>query len=341
MQHTHVPVGYKIRRAVRADAEQIAALFELVYAASSHPCKDPAFVAETLKHRRTDLWYVSEHGDHITGCMGMLLHEWNRSWEIVRGVTHPADRGSGLATALAQRAVDEVWALGDGDLIAGYPRNRTMYRILSEAVQPPMVAVGHDGAINIAGGTREYHLAGVAFGRRKHFEHLTPPSDAIASSSFVLQRVFVPLGLSPRPGIYPPLLIAGDDPHHPDYGPFTFHYSPFCPSDAVEITGYTGPKQNPDDIAADLLTTLDSFGYACHARLAVLVDKREFQNVLLTAGFGITAYLPAWHLQNGIRYDCVLMTRRTTVEEPVDHGTRDIIELFNRGFSECLHSPTA
>jgi molybdopterin/thiamine biosynthesis adenylyltransferase/nitroreductase len=69
------------------------------------------------------------------------------------------------------------------------------------------------------------------------------------------------------------------------------------------------------------LTTLESFGYARHVRLAVLADKIEFQQRLRSAGFAITAYLPAWHLQNAVRYDCVLMTRRTTDEEPVDHGT--------------------
>jgi hypothetical protein len=81
--------------------------------------------------------------------------------------------------------------------------------------------------------------------------------------------------------------------------------------------------------------TLDSFAYARHVRLAVLADKLLFQRVLQSEGFAVTAYLPAWHLQNGIRYDCVLMTRRTSAEEPTDYGTRDLIEFFNTGYASC------
>jgi hypothetical protein len=40
----------------------------------------------------------------------------------------------------------------------------------------------------------------------------------------------------------------------------------------------------------------------------------------------------------GVRYDWVLMTRRTTDEEPIDYGRRDLIDAFNQGYAEC---PTA
>jgi hypothetical protein len=46
-------------------------------------------------------------------------------------------------------------------------------------------------------------------------------------------------------------------------------------------------------------------------------------------------------LQNGVRYDCVLMTRRTTDDEPIDHGTRDLIDSFNVGYAECPSSQIA
>ena len=133
-------------------------------------------------------------------------------------------------------------------------------------------------------------------------------------------------------------LFAGDYLRHPDYGPFTFEYHPFCPSDSLEITAYTGPKTDPGAIAADLLRTIESFGYVRHVRMAVLVDKTELCAALCAAGFAVTAYLPGWHLQNGVRYDCVLVTRCLTPEEPVDHGTRDLIDYFNQGYIACSPS---
>ena len=332
--------NHEIRRARAEDAGQIAALFQLVYEASSHPCKREEFVAQTLDRGRPDVWHVSECGSRITGCMGMLPHRWNRSWELVRGVTHPDFRGGGLATELAQRLVDEAWASDECDLVVSFPRSLTVCRILSDGVQPEFRIVGHDGGINIAGARREYHLVAIAFNARNRFERISPDGGSPEMAPFVRDAVLAPLGLSACPGAYPPLLIAGEYPRHPDYGPFTFSYHPFCPSDSLEITAYTGPKAHEAAIAADLLSTLESFAYVRHVRLAVLADKTGFQAILRSAGFGVTAYLPAWHLQNGVRYDCVLMTRRTTSDEPGDHGTRDVIDRFNVGYSDCIHSTT-
>jgi len=328
--------AHTLRAARPDDAGQIADLFQLVYAESSHPCKSLEFVAQTLRRRHADVWHVGAQGDRITGCMGMLPHRWNRSWEFVRAVTHPEFRGSGLATELAQCAIDDAWASDDCDLIVGFPRSRTMYRIISEMVIPGMKLTGHDGGINIAGGRREYHLVAVSFAKQKRFARVVPESSLATKVPFVKEAILDPLDLPRTSGVYPPALITGEHPHHPVYGPFTFHYHPFCPSDSLEITAYTGPKHDPVEIADDLVRTLDSFAYVRHVRMAVLADKLPFQRALQSAGFAMTAYLPAWHLQNGIRYDCVLMTRRTSAEEPTDHGTRDLIDYFNAGYATCL-----
>lgn len=330
-----------IRRAREDDAADIATLFRLVYESSSHPCKRDAFVTETLRRPAVNVWFVAEHDGRLVGCMGMLRHAWNRSWELVRGVTHPDFRSGGLATTLAQRLTDEAWASWDCDLVIGFPRSRTILRIISETVKPPLVVVGHDGGINIAGGRREYHLVAMSFRTGDGVERLVPAVESLASDPFVQRSVFERLALDTTTGLYPPVLIAGNHPVHPDYGPFTFEYHPFCPSDSLEITAYTGSRTEPLAIADELLKTIESFGYVRHVRLAVLVDKREFVGVLCEAGFAVTAYLPSWHLQNGRRYDCVLLTRRTTDLEPSDHGIRDLIDYFNQGYAECSRSPNA
>src|SRR5215471_7826977 len=126
-----VPARHQIRRAHPEDANQIANLFRIVYSQSSHPCNDVEFVRRTLRRKYTDIWHVSELAGRITACMGMLVNRWNRTWEIVRGATAPEHRGAGIGTLMAQRAIDDACASGDCDLIVGFPRNRTMYRILS------------------------------------------------------------------------------------------------------------------------------------------------------------------------------------------------------------------
>jgi N-acetylglutamate synthase-like GNAT family acetyltransferase len=333
-------MGHTLRRAQPADAPQIAALFHLAYEASSHPCKSEDFVRTSLQPERTDVWFVSESEGRISGCACMLQHRWNRSWEIARGVTHPDFRRGGIATELLQRLVDEAWGSGRCDLIVAFPRSWIMTRTLAESVRPGFTVVGHDGGINIAGGQREYHLLALSCGPSSRADRISPgPLLEERMPAWVRDAVLAPIGFSPAPGDYPPTIIAGEHRQHPDYGPFTFYYHPFCPSDSLEITAYTGPKSHPEAIAADLLTTLESFGYVRHVRLAVLADKTVFQQALGRGGFAMTAYLPAWHFQSGARYDCILMTRRTTAEEPVDHGTRDLIDRFNLAYARWMPLP--
>jgi hypothetical protein len=333
------PASTAIRRARPEDAAAIASLFRLVYAHSSHPCQEDAFVASTLGSPEVNAWHVADLDGRLIGCMGLLRHAWNRSWELVRGLIHPDFRGGGLARRLTQHAVDGGWNSGECDLIVGFPRNHAMAHIMSEGLQPPFRVVGHDGGINIAGGRREYHLVAVSLANDDRFEHGVPGSSSIATSSFVQSAIMAPLGLQSCSRSYPATLVAGDYARHPDYGPFTFDYHPFCPSDSLEITAYTGNKTDPVAIATDLVRTLDSFAYVRHVRLAVLVDKTAFCSALQSAGFAITAYLPGWHLQSGERFDCVLLTRRSTTDEPTDHGTRNLIDYFTQGYAGVVSPP--
>jgi hypothetical protein len=332
---------HQARRAGLEDAQQIAMLFRVAYGQSSHPCSNEKFILQTLRRRCTDIWYVSDIAGRITGCMGMLVNRWNRSWEIVRGITDPEFHGRGIATLLAQRAVDGACSSEDCDIIIGFPRNRTMYRILSEAVTPGMCALGHDGAINVACGRREYHLAALAVPRRARFEWRNPSGLPPDFSDLIVDAVLEPLGLSWIPGPYPPQFISGEITRDPNHGPFLLHYQAFCPSYSLEISGYTGLRERASQVAADLIEALRSFECARHVRVAVLADKLEFQAALLRAGFVITAYLPAWHHQNGVRYDCVLMVRRPTDVEPADYNTREIIDLFDAIYGKWSKIVTA
>ena len=137
--------------------------------------------------------------------MGMLPHRWNRSWEIVRGVTHPDFRGSGLATELAQRAIDDAWASDDCDLVVGFPRNRTMYRILSETVMPAMKLTGHAGVrtSRVAGVSTTWlpcHLPSRSVSRAWSPSPLWPPRSHLSKRPFSIRSTCLapPVCIHPR-----------------------------------------------------------------------------------------------------------------------------------------------
>jgi hypothetical protein len=83
-----------------------------------------------------------------------------------------------------------------------------MYRLVSERVAPPFICIGHDGGLNIANGSREYHLATVA-NLAPGFIHVIPRNSQIAHAAFVRSAVLTPLSLSPVVGDYPPALVVG------------------------------------------------------------------------------------------------------------------------------------
>jgi hypothetical protein len=261
----------------------------------------------------------------------MVYHAWNQSWEITRGVTHPGFRGAGLATALAQHCIADACASPLGDIVFGYPRIYTMQRILSEAVKPGMFPTGHDGAINIANGVREYHLFSMFPKPGALFRHVIPEHRSLPDSSFVIENVFAPLQLTPEPGRYPEEIICGQSVSHPDLKPLSFGYDPFCPSDSLEVTAYTGDSRDPATIAFEIDACVKSFNYAKHVRMAVLIDKTDVIRALRTLGFAVTAYLPAWRVVNGDRYDCALMVRSKFDVEPSDYGLRPWIDRFGQG----------
>jgi hypothetical protein len=320
-----------IRNATSEDSPSMARLFQLAYGQSSHPCKDAQHVRESICSGSA-AWRLAVDQDRVVACVTLIVNVWNHSLELARAVTLPEYRGGGLGTELMQCSVDDACTSSSCDVIVGFPRSRTMLRIVS-GLKPSMLPVGHDGAINVANGTREYHAITYTPNPGVRFCHHIPASPSLADSEFVHNNIFGPLGFSPERAEYPPQWVVGDGIEHPDLKPFSFGYDPFCPSDAIEITCYNADSRDAGQVARELIVMLDSFYHARHARVVVLVDKSEFIEKLADAGFEVTAYLPAWCLHQGGRYDCVLMVRRRFYAEPTDHGVRDVVEHFRQGFA--------
>jgi len=320
-----------IRNAIPNDSRSIALLFELAYGQSSHPCKQAEHVRDSICSGST-AWRVAIERDKVVACITLLINVWNHSWELARAVTLPEYRGLGLGTELMQCSVDDACASSSCDVILGFPRSRTMLNIVS-GLKPSMMAVGHDGAINVANDAREYHAITYATNPAARFPHYIPETPSLADTEFVRNEIFNVLRLRPERRKYPSQWVVGDGIAHPDLKPFSFAYDPLCPSNAIEITGYNAESTDAHHVAHQLTSMLNSFHHTRHTRLIVPVDKTELIMKLAPVGFEVTAYLPAWYLHDGGRYDCVLLVRRGFSEEPVDHGIREIVDRFRQGLT--------
>jgi hypothetical protein len=215
----------------------------------------------------------------------------------------------------------------------GVPRSRTMLNVV-RAIQPSFVPIGHDGGINVANGVREYHGIACTPNPNASFQHCIPTSYSLGESEFVHNEIFRRLGLSSHKDNYPPEWAVGEGTQSCSSGAFAFAYDPFCASNSLEITGCNLMFRNARQAAAMLLTMLETFPQVRHVRLTVLIDKTEFIQRLVDAGFEITAYLPVWYPRGRRRYDCVLLVRGSFSQEPVDHGIRDVVEGFRCGLNQ-------
>lgn len=323
----------QLRAARLADVEGVVQLFRNAYADSSHPCKDPDFVRSTVGSSSFE-WSLAADGNRIVACSASVEHLWNRTWEIGRGVTDPRYRGCGLGARLCQLSVTAACGKPTCDFIHGFPRNSTIARIAASS-QPALLLTGHDGAINVANGVREYH--GVIFGRNPNatFRHFIPRSESLAQTAFVRRAVFDALRLHPEPGPYPATWIAGRGTAPSGGHPFSVEHDPRCLSSSLEVTGYHGSARTAPEFIHELLDTLAHFPAVTHSRLAVLADKTTLISDLAGNGFEPTAYLPAWHWRDEGRFDCVLMVRRHFTEEPAAYGLGDAVREFRKGLASC------
>jgi hypothetical protein len=206
-----------------------------------------------------------------------------------------------------------------------------MLHIVSECLVPAMLPVGHDGAMNVANDAREYHLVTLAPNPAARFRHYIPAGQSLACTNFVRDNIMRPLGFAPERGEYPPLWVVGNGVGDHVWRAFSLRYDRRCPSGAIEITGYKAQSRDGTQIARELDFVLDNFCEARYASITILVDKNDLIEKLVENGFEISAYLPAWYQHAGARYDCVLMVRKSFVQEPADHGIRGVVQYFRRG----------
>jgi alkylation response protein AidB-like acyl-CoA dehydrogenase len=339
------PAPVIIREARAGEAPQIAALFRQTYQESSHPCKDPDFVAKTFASN-DERWFVGAVGDRIVACTSSIRHAWNGVYECCRSVTLTEFRGSGLGKRLYAKCLEETCVRRNCDRTISNPRSWAMFRLMSRDIHPATVLLGHDGAMNVANGQREFHLVGMTSSGHGPLRHVIPAGSKIATDPFVADEILRPLNVVSQVGEYPPEVVVGPEcGQNWASGAFSFRlkYEPSCPSGALEVLGVreiSNGRISAPALAMAFRELSRSFAEARHVSVSVLVDKEDVILELAELGFRMTAYLPAWHRDaaTGQRFDAVQLVRRLGEETPVMHGTQDAIARFDGAYRQIINN---
>jgi len=188
--------------------------------------------------------------------------------------------------------------------------------------------VGHDGARHIANGIREFHM----FAITRHstlYGHVAPGAGAASRSGWIRRRAYEPLGVAPRAGNYPLFCLVG--PPGETAGAL-FQCIEYPDSNAVEITRSSyGHKET--EVADSLEPFLSTRGGLAHVSMTVLADKSRLISRVLSMGFAISAYLPAWFGYRQGRYDCVMLVRRQFGKRPATNGLEEEVGSLDAAWS--------
>lgn len=325
----------QVRGATERDAGTISQLFRTVYGESSHPCKDAEFVRATFK-TGNDLWFVGISGGRIVACTAQVRQPWNGTFEGCRSVTLPECRGSGLGSILYSHGLELASQRQDFAFGFGYPRTLAMFRLQSRSSALPFVILGHDGAMNIANGKREYHLVGMTGNQRQPITRVVPAGNRIATSKFVQEHIVAPLAIRSEVGACPTACVVGParGQHIVIRGvTLEYRFQEDMPNKALEIVAMDAGRATAEQAAHALGELLAKFPSALHVSATVLVDKIRLMKAMRTMGFEATAYLPAHYSLAQRRYDCVMLVKSSYTEEPVTHETAELIQAFREGLS--------
>ncbi|MBK5416146.1 hypothetical protein [Pseudomonas sp. TH31] len=313
------------------DAEDLAALFRVSYGQTTHPCQSPPYIYNAIVSELQE-WFVLEIDSSIVGCSCIARRTWNQSWESCYGVVHPGARRSGVISSLIKLSLEghdpEFMELG-----FYVPRSHSIHAIMNQIRKG--VLVGHDGGPNMVDGIREYHFTAIHPPAAGEFTHIAPPYVTASNPSFIKDHLYESLGLQPVPGAYPSACFTGP-PGTEEHA--SFLYSCDEMANAFTLSGYTGAAITEYEVFLELKALIALWAESAYIAAYILSDKVELISQMVTLGFVITSYLPAWHVHAGARYDCVMLVRHNFLQSPQSHGFDSEIAFFDHAYSELTKS---
>lgn len=334
----------EIRYATPADAEAIAALYTEVYD-GGYPiteCTDPTFVRRIVADQQ-HIWVLALHGDAVVGAGVARPNLPNASYELCRGVVHPDYRGRASYRELFALTLTDAFRRPDCDMIYGYARSEHSRRTFSRVA--PVSWTGTDGGMHRVGQEREEHVLGVVFNLERSVTRIVPSLSILVPDSAVANEIAALNSITrATPGQYPSDVVASaatELTHESDRGRVSYSVSE--PSRAAVVGAVEG--DTPDDVRQVLWAMIDDAGPSAieHVTLHVLADKIPIIAALCRPDpsrpprrFAVRGYLPGWHEEAGIRYDCVTLTSRLDQQAPQRHGLDDLITAICQSFPPDL-----
>lgn len=333
------PVDIEIRHATPDDVEGIAALYHRVYD-GSYPiteCTDPALVRRIVTNEE-HIWVLALAGDSVVGASAARPDPVNSSYELCRGAVDPRYRGRANYGAVFARSLRDAIGRTDCEVIYGYLRSEHARRVVS---RPPVnwSWTGTDGGMHRLAHGREEHLFGMFFNPERVVTRIVPPQSILIPDSAVAHEITVQRAITVT-GDYPAQIAAhgtAEFTHESDRGRVS--YSVIELSRAAIVGAVEG--DTPEDIRHVLWELIDSATPSKieHMTIRLLADKLRVIAELCrphagdwTRRFAVRGYLPGWHKDGDVRYDCVTLTARLGEQIPERFGFGDRVEAIYRSF---------
>ncbi|MCP8632066.1 GNAT family N-acetyltransferase [Pseudomonas mosselii] len=321
----------RYRPASPADIEALAALFQQVYGQTTHPCQNPGYIHYSMGSGQQQ-WFVAEAQGQLLGCCCIARRPWNRSWEVCHGVIHPDARRTGAISSLIRLGF-ETHRPEPVELGFYITRNIASHSVMNKI--RPAVLVGHDGGPDTVDGLREYHLTAIQPVLQAGFVHVAPWYVTTRAADFVRRLLYPALRLGVTPGSYPETFLSGPTGAE-RHGQLSYTHDP--KARALMLSGQCGCYLSSQAVLAELGALLRQHAQAEYVSLVILADKLELLASLRRLGFAITAYLPAWHLENGTRYDCLQLVFQDFDVAPRSHGFDDDIARFDLAYAHLANN---
>jgi hypothetical protein len=332
-------VEIEVRYATPDDVEGIAALYHRVYD-GSYPvteCTDPALVRRIVTNEE-HIWVLALAGDRVVGASVARPDAVNSSYELCRGAVDPGYRGRANYGGVFARSLRDAVERPDCELIYGYARSEHARTVFSRHCVS-WSWTGTDGGMHRVAGGREEHLFGMFFNPERVVTRIVPPRSILIPDSAVAHEITVQQAITVT-GDYPSQLAAhraAEFTHESDRGRVS--YSVIEPSRAAVVGAVEG--DTPEDVRHVLWELLDGAAPSKieHMTIRLLADKVWVIAELCrpdagdwTRRFAVRGYLPGWHKEGDLRYDCVTLTVRLGEQIPERLGFGDRVEAIYRSF---------
>ncbi|MBI6952055.1 GNAT family N-acetyltransferase [Pseudomonas sp. CCOS 191] len=321
----------RYRPANPADIEALAALFQQVYGQTTHPCQSSSYIRYSMSSGQQQ-WFVAEAEGNLVGCCCIARRPWNQSWEVCHGVIHPDARRTGAISSLVRLGF-ETHRPAPMELGFYITRNIASHGVMKKI--RPAVLVGHDGGPDKVDGLREYHLTAIHPVPQARFAHVAPWYVTTRAADYIRRLLYPALQLAVAPGSYPDTYLSGPIGAE-RHGQLSYSHDPQAA--ALMLSGQCGRYASTHAVLTELGALLRQYSQAEYVGLVILADKLELLASLRRLGFAITAYLPAWHLENGSRYDCIQLVFQDFAVAPRSHGFDDDIARFDLAYAHLANN---